>query len=290
MAGDVYYLGIDGGGTGCRARLTDAAGQIVGGSAAGPATLRLGAEAVWTELMLAASLALGEAGLDDSDAPVHVAAAVAGTSRKSALDALQSRPHVFASLTIVGDAHAACLGAHAGADGGIVIAGTGAIGYGLVDGNRVQVGGYGFPISDRGSGADLGLEALRAALNALDGFAPETPLTTEILARFDRDTAKITAWMDRATATDYASVAEPVVRNAAGGDAVARGLLQAAAAHIDRLVVGLNDRGISKIAMLGGLAPVLETWLQADQRARLHAPKGDAIDGALLVARQAVAA
>jgi glucosamine kinase len=287
MDGGVFYLGVDGGGTGCRARLVDAAGTVVGRGEAGPATLRLGAEAVWTELMLAASVALGEAGLDDSDAQVHVAAGVAGTSRTSAFEALKSRPHVFASLTVVGDAHAACLGAHGGADGGVVIAGTGAIGYGLDDGRHVQVGGYGFPISDRGSGADLGLEALRLALRAHDGVVTATPMTDEILARFAGEPQRMTAWMDRATATGYATFAEVVVRHSHAGELGARELLQGAVMHIDALVRALHVRGVAKVALLGGLTAVYEPLLSAESRGRLVPPQGDAIDGALLLARMA---
>ena len=49
-------------------------------------------------------------------------------------------------------------------EGGIIIVGTGSIGSAVVGGCEVRVGGYGFPISDEGSGADLGLHAIRLAL------------------------------------------------------------------------------------------------------------------------------
>jgi glucosamine kinase len=40
---EVFYLGVDGGGSGCRARLEDAGGNVLGSGASGPATTRLGA-------------------------------------------------------------------------------------------------------------------------------------------------------------------------------------------------------------------------------------------------------
>ena len=46
------------------------------------------------------------------------------------------------------------------------------------------MGGYGFPISDEGSGADLGLQAVRLALRAHDGRIPATALLTEVMQRF----------------------------------------------------------------------------------------------------------
>jgi hypothetical protein len=38
------YIGIDGGGTGCRARIEDAAGNVLGQGTAGPATTRIGVD------------------------------------------------------------------------------------------------------------------------------------------------------------------------------------------------------------------------------------------------------
>src|SRR2546429_9272076 len=39
-----FYLGVDGGGTSCRARIEDAEGRLLGQGAAGPATTRIGAD------------------------------------------------------------------------------------------------------------------------------------------------------------------------------------------------------------------------------------------------------
>ena len=45
MAAGDLFLGVDGGGTQCRARLADRAGRILGEGIAGPANIRLGLEA-----------------------------------------------------------------------------------------------------------------------------------------------------------------------------------------------------------------------------------------------------
>ena len=49
------FLGVDGGGTRCRARLADAAGHILGEGTAGPANIRLGIEAAFASVIDAAS-------------------------------------------------------------------------------------------------------------------------------------------------------------------------------------------------------------------------------------------
>ena len=287
MTEGVYFLGIDGGGTGCRARVIDASGKIYGLGQAGPASLRLGADAAWASLMSAASAALGEAGLDAADTSVHAAAGIAGLSRKGAMTALQSKPHVFASMTIVSDALAACMGAHGGADGGVVIAGTGSIGLGIAGGREFRAGGYGFPVSDAGGGAWLGLEALRWALRAHDERVAKSALTAEILERFENDPSEVVGWMDRATATDYASFAPMVVHHANQGDAVAVQLMQAAAAAIGEMVTALFEHGAPRVALLGGFAPSIQPRLSPSMHDRLVTPQGDAVDGALLLARKA---
>ncbi len=150
------YLGVDGGGTGCRARLVDEAGNVLGQGLSGPATTRLGVENAWASVMRAWTGAAEEAGLDPSQAQnVKAGIGIAGLTRAGSREELESLPHPFGSIRFTSDGAAACLGAHSGHDGGIVIAGTGSIGPCLVGGQEVRAGGYGFPISDEGSGADL---------------------------------------------------------------------------------------------------------------------------------------
>jgi glucosamine kinase len=62
------------------------------------------------------------------------------------------------------------LGAHGGGPGAIVAAGTGSIDEALRhDGEHVSVGGWGYPVGDEGSGAWLGMCAMREAQLASDG-------------------------------------------------------------------------------------------------------------------------
>jgi len=286
---DPLFVGVDGGGTGCRARVEDAAGCLLGTGIAGPAALRLGIDNALAEVEKACRAALEEAGLAASAlGAMHAAVGLAGVGRKGALEELALRPHPFRSVLYVHDATIACIGAHAGRDGGIVIIGTGSVGFALVDGSEVRVGGYGFPISDEGSGADLGLHAIRMALRAYDGRAVGTNFTQEVMTRFHNDPFDAVAWMDHATATDYATFAPLVMRHADNGDPVARRIVREAAEQIDELVRRLTECGASRIALLGGLASSMQPWLAPDVQRRLVAVEGDAVDGALRLARQAV--
>jgi len=58
------FVGVDGGGTGCRARIEDAEGRVLGTGIAGPAALRLGIDRAVAEVEKASRAALDDAGLD----------------------------------------------------------------------------------------------------------------------------------------------------------------------------------------------------------------------------------
>lgn len=283
------FAGVDGGGTGCRARIEDAKGCLLGTGIAGPATLRMGVDRAITEVEKACRAALDEAGLGaNALGSLHAAVGLAGIGRKGALEQLLMRPHPFRSVVYAHDATIACIGAHGARDGGIVIIGTGSVGFAVVGGREIRVGGYGFPISDEGSGADLGLHAIRLALRAYDERAVGTSLTRDVMTRFHNDPFEAVAWMDHATATDYATFAPLVMRHADAGDPVARRIVRDAAEQIDELARRLSECGAPRIALLGGLASSMQPWLAPDVERRLVPVEGDAVDGALHLARRAV--
>jgi len=281
------FIGVDGGGTGCRARIEDDNGQVLGTGIAGAAALRFGIARSFAAVAAACHAALDEAGLPrEALKDVTAGVGLSGVGRKGVLEELQAYPHPFRAVAYVNDATIACLGAHAGRDGGIVIVGTGSIGFALVEGREIRVGGYGFPISDEGSGADLGLHAIRLALRAYDERNVATSFTREVMARFRDDPFEAVAWMDKATATDYAAFAPLVMRHADNGDPVARKIVRDAAEQIDELVRRLVECGAPKIALLGGLASPIQLWLAPDVQRRIAPIEGDAVDGALLLARR----
>ena len=281
----LLYLAVDGGGTGCRARLETEDGAILGRGLGGPAATRLGIDKSWQAIQTAYLNAFREAELEPGCMKnVHAGIGVAGLSREGTREALSGQAHPFASIRFATDGEIACLGAHNGRDGAIVIVGTGSCGLARIEGKSIQVGGYGFPVSDEGSGAYLGLRVVRLALFAHDGRVPKTALLCEVMDRFDNDPRKLVQWMDRATATDYATLAPVVVRHADDGEPAARRIMQDAAARIDGICRALFDKGAPRLSLIGGLASVMETWLAPDLRRRLSLQLGDALDGAAILA------
>jgi glucosamine kinase len=284
VGSNVLLLGVDGGGTKCRARLTDRAGAVLGVGEAGPANVRFGLSAAFGQILRAAAQCLQQAGLSHKKQPIVACLALAGIGDLTAAAEAQSHPHPFAGLVCTSDAHAACVGAHAGRDGGIVIAGTGSIGWAIIGGRSHRVGGWGFPASDEGSGAWLGNEALRRALWAHDGLTPRTGMLRAILQRFGSDPHAIVRWMSTARPRDFASLAPSVVAYAAEGDAVATSLMQDAASHIDALAARLIGLGVTRLSLMGGLAESIAPLLSERSKDALVPPLGDALSGALRLA------
>src|SRR5690606_10289425 len=88
--------------------------------------------------------------------------------------------------------------AHAGAldggEGGVIIVGTGSAALSIVDGQRHQAGGWGFQIGDQMSGAILGRELVRYAVEAEDGLVAASPLTRAIIAQVGGDNQAAMTW------------------------------------------------------------------------------------------------
>ena len=291
MPGSDLFLGIDGGGTGCRARLSDHAGRVLGEGRAGPANLRLGIEASLGAVVAAARQCLAAAGLPERALRDTVACiALAGATEPGELAGARTRKVPFRHAIITSDAHAACVGAHCGRDGGIVIAGTGSIGWAIVAGRPYRVGGWGLPLSDEGSGAWLGAEAMRLVLRAQDCRLAWSELLRCLFDRFAADPHCIVRWAAAARPGDFATLAPTIIEYARRRDSEAMALLHRAAEHLDAIASRLVALGADRLALMGGLAPHLEPWLAVGTRRHLVPPAGDALSGALRLARNEVAA
>ena len=288
MKGDALFLGVDGGGTRCRARLCDRFGNTIGEGIGGPANIRLGLEESFASVRDTTLQCLNVAGLSQRHlGRITACLALAGASEPAHLAAAQAHHHPFRHAVFTNDAHAACVGAHEGQDGGIVIIGTGTIGWAVVSDRHHRIGGWGFPLSDEGSGVWLGCEALRRVLWAHDGRIEWTDLLTTLFSQFETNPHVIVRWMTTAKPRDFGPLAPAVLEYAARNDPVGGELVRLAAGHIDALAARLVAAGASQLSVIGGLAEKLALWLAPETKARLVPPKGDALSGALQLARAA---
>jgi glucosamine kinase len=282
------FIGVDGGGTKSRARLADAAGHILGEGAAGAGNARLG-DLAWANIMAACRMAIEAAGLGEADfRAIHAGFGLAGTQQEPDRRSILDRPHPFASLSVDTDAYTAWLGAFRGGDGAILILGTGSGGLAVVNGRRLNVGGWGADIADEGSGMQIGRLAIRKSLWALEGMAPLTPMADEILDRFGRSPPEAVIWAGKANPGDFAAFAPLVFACAQKGDGLAIGIVKEAASGAAMLIRRLVELGAAKVAMIGSVFPHLRPWLPDDVQGVLIEPAGDALAGAILMAERAL--
>ena len=285
---ELLILGVDGGGTQSRARLCAYSGRLLGEAVSGPANLRLGIETSFSAVLDAARQCLVAAGVAPHGLSRIVAClALAGASEPGHLDAARRHRLPFRAAIITTDAHAACNGAHEGRDGGVIIAGTGAVAWAMMDATTYRIGGWGLPVSDEGSGAWVGSELLRRVLWAHDGRIAWTPLLRAAFADFSNDPHAIVGWTATASPRDFGAFAPRVADWACNGDREGVELMQTAAGHIDSLAARLIALGVPRLSLVGGFAAALQPWLAPQTTSRLVAPAGDAVHGALTLARSA---
>jgi len=255
-------------------------GNLLGEGCSGPANIHLDLDLAKESIRAASRAAIRAAGLDERILHrSHAGLGLAGAGLKGACEQLRAGLNSFATTVVSTDAYIAWLGAHRGGNGGIVILGTGSCGLAIVDGKRIDVGGWGAEISDEAGGQRIGREALRRSLWTYDGRAKRTKLSDLILDRYRRDPAKIVAFATSATPAQYAEFAPLVFEFATRGDPLAVELVQetaeAATRIVDRLIVG----GASAVSLIGGLAEPVMPWLPSRLREFLAAPQSDPLDG-----------
>ncbi|MBA2676162.1 BadF/BadG/BcrA/BcrD ATPase family protein, partial [Ramlibacter sp.] len=212
-----FLFGVDGGGTSTRAVVARGDGGILGRGTAGPSALGQGVAQAWRNIELACRRAL-----DDAQMPQpgweHCAlgAGLSGVVSHASRDAFLAADIGFARIVLESDAHTLLLGAHAGRPGAILIAGTGSVAEALSpDGQRRVVGGWGFPVGDEGSGAWLGLNAMRHAQAALDGRVAPGPLARHVQDICGGTREQLHRWCEGAGQSRYAQLAPAVFQHAA---------------------------------------------------------------------------
>ncbi|WP_442580234.1 BadF/BadG/BcrA/BcrD ATPase family protein [Mesorhizobium sp. ASY16-5R] len=277
-------LGIDGGGTSCRAAVATADGAILGRAKSGAANIRTDLTGARSSIVEAARLAFVEAGLDPDLIPktpalLGLAGSNVGTYRQQ-LEAILP----FSRSVVESDAAIALEGALGADDGAIVILGTGTAYMMRRAGVVRTVGGWGFLVGDQGSGARIGRDLLEETLLAYDGIRPDSPLTKALLAVFRDNPRDVVEFTTTAKPGDFGGFAPMVFDHAEKGDIVARFILKRAVADIEASlgVLGLKDG--EPLCLLGGLAALYAPRLSAEHRARLRDPLQDALGGAVSMA------
>jgi glucosamine kinase len=243
------FLGIDGGQTGTQAVVADAAGRVIGRGAAGPSNhveMPGGRERLRAAVTDSANAALHDAGHGDVTTVAFSAVYCAMTGEADFKTEIIAPIFSTSTLRVEHDAPAALAGATLGAPGIIVVAGTGSVVFGEnAAGETARTGGWGYVFGDEGSGFGLARDAIRAALDALDGIGPETALVPVLMATFgvtDLRLLPMVMYNGHISRDGVAAAARDVLMSWQAGDIVASAVVAAGLDALARRVTSVSMR------------------------------------------------
>lgn len=270
-------IGIDGGGTHCRARLANTRGEALGTGEAGTANPNaFGYAAAQKEILLAIQHAFDDAKIEKQIVDA-VCFGIGGVDRAEERARFETwaEQNIARRAVALNDGEIVLAAGSAENWGVALIAGTGSIAWGKSRDALPRIaraGGWGYLIGDEGSGFDLARNALRAATQAADGRGEPTCLIDAVLEHWSLENPSQLiqrVYRSGLKPADIAGLAPIVVRAAIAGDAVARRLIEQSADALATTIIAVAraldfHNGSIPLAMTGGL--LLETEML---RARL---------------------
>jgi glucosamine kinase len=305
-----YYLGVDGGGTNCRVRLADENLVTLAEVKNGRSNLQIDdGEPAFRAISDGTRDVFQAAGLDYAEtANTYACFGMAGGRMDSARAEFAARPWPFAGVKVYDDIDIAHAGALGGAEGGVIIVGTGSAAMSIVAGKRYQVGGWGFQIGDQMSGAILGRELARYSVEAEDGLVEASPLTRAVIAHLGGDNQAAMTW-SFATAMDlkiisrdgtegcddaligrapaeYGKLMPLFIEHFDKGDPVAARMMDIQLGYIDTYVRWFKGHGAQVMAIVGGFGQRLFPILEQRYGAFVALPKFEPLHGAVILAKQ----
>jgi N-acetylglucosamine kinase-like BadF-type ATPase len=255
------FLGIDGGGSKTSCVIGDENSVLGTGTSAGSNVVRIGERKAHESLSAAIRQACAAANIT----PAQIERTCVGIAG-GALPEIASVVHhllsefVSGEITVVGDMVIAMEAAFGSGPGVIVIAGTGSISYGRNSkGHTARAGGWGFAISDEGSGHWIGRSAVAACMRAYDevGIENKSVLLDGIMKSWDVTTREQLV-VAANKSPDFAALFPAVLAAGDAGDATARTILTRAGVELATLAKIVAARLFSRaeaipVAVSGGV-------------------------------------
>ncbi|HZQ69576.1 MAG TPA: BadF/BadG/BcrA/BcrD ATPase family protein [Terriglobales bacterium] len=257
-----YFLGVDGGASKTSCVVGDERTVLAHATAGSSNPTRVGEARAQESLAASIVQACTAAGISPSQIKSTCVGA-AGSDRERVRLPLQKfvRTVVSGDVQVVGDMTIALQAAFGEGAGVILVAGSGSIAYGRNSaGETARAGGWGFAISDEGSGYWIGKKAITACLRASDeGGHGGSKLLAVLMKSLGADTREqLILRANASPSPDFASLFPTVLAAADSGDPIARAVLQAAAEELGGLALVVlkrlfRDAQKVSLAMSGGV-------------------------------------
>jgi len=238
------FLGVDGGGTKTAFALIDRQGQVLARNEQSSAYyLEVGMDGAADVLARGCAGLFAAAGVTANDVTFAFFGLPSyGEDRvvQAQLDALPRAVLGHARYLCDNDMVCSWAGSLACADGISVIAGTGSMAYGRIDGQGARAGGWGELFSDEGSAYWIARAGLALFSRMSDGRAPRGPLhgliRTRLALQDDLDLCQVVYGELKGERSKVAALSRLVSEAAALGDAQAAAILESAALEVAALV------------------------------------------------------
>ena len=296
------FLGIDGGGTKTTCVVGDDTSLLATATAGPSNVVRVGEERARESLDEAIRHACKAAGITPAQVD-GTCIGLAGAARPEIAEIVRRLLSEIVSgpVNVVGDMEIAMQAAFGSGPGVIVNAGTGSFAYGRDKAGRTErVGGWGFAISDEGSGQWIGRTAITAIYRAHDE-GERTMLLPELLRLWKLSSLNdLVRPANASPPPDFSSLFPIVLAVADAGDSLARSVLTQAGVELARLVKLVIRRlfaeeGSVPVAMTGGVLrqsalvrQVFYNSLRSEYpNASVNSTVIEPVKGALELARQA---
>lgn len=278
-----YFIGIDGGGTSCRAAVADASGRILGRARGGAANILTSLDGALANITTTAREAVHAAGLDLDLRDIPAFLGLAGANVAEQVRELTARLP-FKAAQIDTDGLIALQGAFGNADGVVAILGTGSV-YITRHGGKVSyTGGWGFMLGDLGGGARIGRALLQECLLVHDGVRKNSPLIEATMKGFGNEPIRLVTFAHEASPRDFGRFAPSVFEAARENDVAGLALVKGAVRAVDEALESAAGESRCGICLLGGLSALYPSWIAERHRLRLIQPKDDALGGAVSLA------
>lgn len=251
-----YQIGVDAGGTHTTAIAYNLQGQEIKRSESGPGQVNNNYDLGIKNIAAAVNQLLDQI---DGDC-MRVLAGIAGLSviGKAAEVAAEISARINNLPTrAITDSLLALYAGLEGDDGGLVIAGTGSVFNGLQKGHLITVGGYGSLLGDEGSGYQIALSAIKAALLSWDKREDNALISLFTKHFHVEHMNECNAQIYRMNTTEIAGLAVPVAKLADQGNKDALAVIKQQAHLLARdILIGL-DRYVEpkpmKVALTGSV-------------------------------------
>ncbi len=269
-------VGIDSGGTSCRVVLCDETGTILHKcTVPGHNPNADGFDALEESFRQGLSEVLADfGGLSCPIDAIHVGAAGGeGGNRQILEDMLRRILPCAKSVSVSSDALIALSAGLGRKDGGVLIAGTGTVGFLRMGDKLPRFGGWGYQVDRGGSGWHLGRDGFRAAMAGYDAGLPQTVLTQLFEEQLHMSMSAAIPALYRGDVT-LSSCAPLVFRAAQEGDAIALQILRENAACLADTITRMHTHFDAPLTVVltGGLLREGSLYLEMLRAQVAHLP------------------